>query len=221
MTVIDFETARHNMVENQVRCCKVLDPVLLNTLETMPREDFLPENIRSLAYMEGRVPLPCGQEMHSPLQEASILQCLDMRGDERVLEIGSGTGYLTTLLALHAKHVDSYEIHDTLASLARKNIKTHGITNANVITANAMQAECLKGNYRYDVIVLGASLREIPGYILGKLKNGGRLIAFIGCNPVVSLICMQCAGRAWKQTKVCETLLLGMEGLPEKREFVF
>lgn len=221
MTAVDFETARRNMIENQIRCCKILDPVLLDTLETTPREDFLPEHIRSLAYMEGRVPLPCGQEMLSPLHEANILHSLNLTGDERVLEIGTGTGYLTALLALHAKHVDSYEIHEELADLARKNLQAHGITNANVVTANAMQADCLKGNYKYDVIVLGAALEEVPQHILGKLKNNGKLAAFIGTGPVISQVCMERIGKAWSQTEICETQLVGMEGLAERREFVF
>ncbi len=221
MVVVDFETARRNMIENQIRCCKVLDPVLLDTLETIPRENFLPENVRSLAYMEGRVPLPCGQEMLSPLQEANILQCLDLSGDERVLEIGAGTGYLTALLALHSRHVDAYEHHEELASLARQNIKAHGITNANVVTANAMQTECLKGNYKYDIIVLGATLREVPEHILNKLRAEGRIAAFIGHDQVVSLIHMERINKAWKQTRICETELMDMEGLLEKREFIF
>jgi len=221
MSIIDFEAARHNMIENQIRCCKVLDPVLLDTLETMPRENFLPEDVRSLAYMEGRVPLPCGQEMLSPLQEASIMQCLGLQGDERVLEVGTGTGYLTALLALHARHVDSYEIHEELAELARKNLQLHGIANVNVVVANAMQPECLKGNYNYDVIVLGAALREVPAHILGKLKQHGQLTAFLGEKEVVSLVHMERINNAWKKTVVCETVLMDMEGLPQKREFVF
>jgi len=89
MAVMDFETARHNMVENQIRCCKILDPVLLDAFETMPREAFLPDDVKSLAYMEGRIPLPCGQEMLSPLQEGHIMQALDMQDNERVLCAGN------------------------------------------------------------------------------------------------------------------------------------
>ena len=96
---IDFQTARRNMVDNQIRCCKVLDTEVLELLETMPREEFLPEGIRSLAYMEGHVPLGCGQEMLSPLQEASILQSLALKGHERVLEIGAGTAILAMMAA--------------------------------------------------------------------------------------------------------------------------
>lgn len=221
MTVVDFETARRNMVEYQIRCCKVLDPVLLDTLETMPREAFLPEGVKSLAYMEGRVPLPCGQEMLSPLQEASILQVLDLQGDERVLEIGTGTGFLTALLAMHATEVVSYELHEELAELAKKNLKAHGINNAKVVHANAMDADSFKRPGRFDVIVLGAALQEIPEHITKLLKDGGRMTAFIGTNPVVSLVCMERKGKSWQQNGLFETLLQNMEGLPEKREFVF
>ncbi|HKJ82724.1 MAG TPA: protein-L-isoaspartate O-methyltransferase [Mariprofundaceae bacterium] len=221
MTVVDFETARRNMVEYQIRCCKVLDPVLLGTLETMPREDFLPESVSSLAYMEGRVPLPCGQEMLSPLQEAHILQGLELRGDERVLEIGTGTGFLTALLAMHAAEVVSYELHDELSEMAKKNLQTHGINNAKVIQANAMEAEALDNAGQFDAIVLGAALEEIPDHLMGHLRDGGYMMAFIGTNPVVSLVRMERTGNNWQQSGVFETVLQNMEGLPEKREFVF
>jgi len=178
MALMGFETARHNMVENQIRCCKILDPVLLDTFETMPREAFLPDDIKSLAYMEGRVPLPCGQEMLSPLQEGYIMQTLDLQGDERVLEIGAGTGFLTALLAMHAKEVVAFELHAPLAKLAGKNLDAHGITNATVTCASV--------------------------------------------NPVVTLVSMKRtpSGR-WQTSELIETLLQNMEGLPEKREFVF
>lgn len=221
MTVVDFETARRNMVEYQIRCCKVLDPVLLDTLETMPREAFLPESVRSLAYMEGRVPLPCGQEMLSPLQEASILQALDLRGDERVLEIGTGTGFLTALLAMHASEVVSYEMHRELAELAERNLKAHGIHNAKIVHANAMDAGILESTGQFDAIILGAALQEVPEHVTALLKDGGRMMAFLGANPVVSLVCMERKENGLQQNGLFETLLQNMEGLPEKREFIF
>ncbi len=222
MTVIDFETARHNMVESQIRCCKILDSILLDTFETIPREDFLPDDIKSLAYMEGRVPLPCGQEMLSPLQEGYIMQTLNLHGDERVLEIGAGTGFLTTLLAMHANEVIAFELHAPLAALAKKNLDTHGITNATVTCANGMEENTLRNVGKFDVIVLGASLEAIPGYFSESLKENGQLIAFTGTNPVVELISMKPApSGGWHSDALIETLLQSMEGLPEKRKFVF
>ena len=222
MTTIDFETARHNMVEYQIRCCKILDPNLLETLGSVPRESFLGEDVKSLAYMEGRVPLPCNQEMLSPLQEGNILQTLDLQGDERVLEIGSGAGFLTALLAMHAAEVVSLELHPELAEMAKKNLDAHGISNASVSCANGMDAKALASLGSFDAIVIGAAIEEIPDEFLNMLNANGRLVAFVGSNPVVKLVRISCsANRISERTEIIETLLQNIEGLPEKREFVF
>jgi len=225
MTATNFQTARRNMVDHQIRCCKVLDTTVLDLIESMPRENFIPEHIRSLAYMEGHVPLPCHQEMLSPLQEASILQSLMLEGSERVLEIGTGTGFLTTMLAMQADSVVSCEIHETLAKQAEENISNHGINNATIIHINAMGADAvgacpaLKG--QFDAIVLGAAIKEVPAHIEALLKGGGQMMAFIGQNPAASLVHRQKIGQVWQQTGLFETLLQDMEGMPETREFVF
>ncbi len=222
-TTANFEAARRNMVEYQIRCCKVLDPELLDMIESLPREDYLPENVRSLAYMEGHVPLPCGQEMLSPLQEASIMQCLELTGDERVLQIGTGTGFLTTMLAMRSAEVIGCEIHDELAALSQKNLKSHGVTNATVIPVNAMDADALSDaiSGKFDVIVLTAALSEIPEHITNLLNENGQVVAFIGRNPLLSLVHFAYQGDACIETGLFETLLQDMEGLPEKREFIF
>jgi len=223
--IIDFQTARRNMVDNQIRCCKILDTAILELLETMPREEFLPEDIRSLAYMEGRVPLPCGQEMLSPLQEASILQSLSLQGHERVLEIGAGTGYLTSLLAMKAGEVVACELHKELADMADENIRRHGITNATILHVNAMLPEEMKRHkelaHPFDAIVIGAAVPEIAEHLTTLLHDHGQMVAFIGTNPVVSLVHMRRTGTVWQKTALLETLLQDIEGLPEKREFVF
>ena len=225
MTATNFQTARRNMVNNQIRCCKVLDANILDLIESMPREAFVPEHVRSLAYMEGHVPLPCNQEMLSPLQEASMLQSLMLNGDERILEIGTGTGFLTTMLAMQADSVVSCEIHETLAKQAQENITNHGISNATVIHINAMDpdavAACSDMQQPFDVIVLGAAIMEVPVHIEALLKDGGQMMAFIGANPAVSLVHRQKIGQTWQQTGLFETLLQDMEGIPETREFVF
>lgn len=222
MTMIDYETARRNMVEYQIRCCKVLDQGLLETLESMPRESFLSDDVKSLAYMDGRVPLPCNQEMLSPLQEATILKMLALQGEERVLEIGSGTGFLTTLLAMQAAEVVSLELHQELADMAQANLAAHGISNASVRCANGMDESVLASLGSFDAIVIGAAIQEIPPVLLAMLNKGGRLVGFVGSNPVVKLVHIVPAERGGVQrTEVLETLLQNIEGLPEKREFVF
>jgi len=222
MTTIDFETARHNMVQYQIRCCKILDPDLLDTMGSMPRESFLPDDVKTLAYMEGRIPLPCKQETLSPLQEANILQALDLQGNERVLEIGSGTGFLTAMLAMHAAEVISLELHPELADMAKKNIATHGISNASVTCANGMDDSTLAELGSFDAIVIGAALEEIPANVLKLLKSHGRMVAFVGSNPVVRMVCVTKKGRKKpERIEILETLLQNMEGLTQKREFAF
>jgi len=220
-----LDIARHNMVEYQIRCCKVLEPELLDMLDSMPREDYVPQDIRSLAYMEGHVPIACNQEMFSPLQEASIMQQLNLQGHERVLEIGTGTGYLTTLLAMHSAEVTSCELHAELTEIARKNLSDHGIENASVIRVNAMDADEMKNHAYiasdYDVIVIGASLNTIPEHLTELLAENAQMIAFIGKNPVVTLTHRQKTTTSNIETAMCETLLQNMEAIPQKREFIF
>lgn len=212
------------MVEYQIRCCKVLEPELLDMIESLPREDYLPEEVRSLAYMEGHVPLPCNQEMLSPLQEASIMQSLKLTGGERVLEVGTGAGFLTTMLAMRAGEVVSCDIHEELASLARASLAAHGVTNASVVTANAMEPGSLAAagiSGKFDVIVIGAAVAEVPAHLKEMLKDDGQIVAFIGSNPVLSLVHFDYRGAACTRTALFETLLQDIEGIPEKREFVF
>ncbi len=213
------------MVNHQIRCCKVLDGDVLDLIESMPREDFVPEHVRSLAYMEGHVPLPCNQEMLSPLQEASILQALMLDGSERVLEIGTGTGFLTTMLAMLASEVVSCEIHEDLAKQAEENITGHGIHNAKIIHINAMDPDAVAGcadlQQPFDVIVLGAAVPEVPSHIEALLKDGGQMMAFLGKNPALTLTHRLRIGQTWQEISLFETLLQDMEGIPEKREFVF
>ncbi len=220
--MMDFETARHNMVESQIRCCNIHDPALLDTFETMPREAFLPDEVKTLAYMDGHVPLPAGQEMLTPLQDANVMKALDLKGDERVLDIGAGSGYLTALMAMHAKEVVAFELHEELAELARRNLEQHGVANATVIHGNGMLEESLKNQGKFDAIVLEAAVKEVPDFFFDHLNPGGRLVAFVGENPVVKLVSMRRKENGELETREwMETLLSGMEGLPEKREFVF
>jgi protein-L-isoaspartate(D-aspartate) O-methyltransferase len=163
--------------------------------------------------------------MLTPLQEASILQHLMLDGSERVLEIGTGTGFLTAMLAMQAKEIISCEIHSALAEQAIENLEAHGISNAKVIQINAMDADAMAAQAdmaeAFDAIVLTAAVKEIPAHLESLLKDGGQIMAFVGQNPVVSLIHKYKVGHVWQESSIFETLLLDMEGLTEKREFVF
>jgi len=220
-----LEVARRNMVEYQIRCCKVLEPELLDMLDRMPREDYVPQDVRSLAYMEGHVPINCGQEMLSPLQEASIIQQLNLQGNEKVLEIGTGTGYLTTLLSMYAETVTSCELHAELSELARKNLSDHAVENTTVVHINAMDPEAMTNHAdianSYDAIVIGASLNTIPDHLYELMADHGQMIVFLGKNPVVTLTHKQKLQSTVVDTGMFETLLQNMEAIPKKREFVF
>ncbi|MDX8409004.1 MAG: rRNA adenine N-6-methyltransferase family protein [Mariprofundales bacterium] len=226
MSQIDYTIARENMVENQIRTCKVLDPKLLSFLQQMPREAFVPQHVRSIAYMEGHVPLPCDQEMLSPLQEAYILRQLALQGDERVLVVGAGSGYLTAMLAMQAGSVVALELHPELAQMAAENLQSHGADNASVITLNAMDAEAVAGctalTDAFDVLVVAAAVKAVPDHLLHKVTADGQVIAFVGSNPVVELAYQQRLGHgAVRALTLMETLLPDVEGVAETREFVF
>lgn len=215
--------ARRNMVEYQIRCCKVLEPNLIDLLMDSPREKYVPEHVRSLAYMEGSVPLPEKQEMLTPLQEAQILQALNLQGSERVLEIGTGSGYLTSLLALLADTVVSCEIHGELAQLAEKNLKDNGIDNASIVHVNAMNADALaEANVGkdFDVIVIGAAITKIPAHIQALLADKGQIMAFVGAD-IVTLEHYKIDGSNISKEGITETRLLPIEGVTVEREFVF
>ncbi|MDQ6976004.1 MAG: methyltransferase domain-containing protein [Mariprofundaceae bacterium] len=219
-----FEAARKNMVAHQIRCCKVLDADLLDMLETMPRDEFLPENIRSLAYMEGHAPLPCGQEMLTPLQEATFLQHLQLQGHESVLLIGAGTGFMTMLLALRSAHVTACEYHADLASMAKNNLSNHGITNADVLLVNAMDADAMQmmlKKKKFDVLVIAAALADIPLHLRSRVTENGQIMAFLGSNPVVTLQHKQIQGSACITTPLLETSLLSIEGIKKTRVLDF
>ncbi|MDQ7002241.1 MAG: methyltransferase domain-containing protein [Ghiorsea sp.] len=223
MDAATLHSARRNMVEYQIRCCKILNPELIDVLVNSPREKFVPEHVVSLAYMEGSVPLPCKQEMLTPLQEAQILQAAGLTGNERVLEIGTGTGYLTHLLALHAGEVVSCEIHEELVNLAKQNLKENGADNIKLIHVNAMDEAILQAakiGKDFDVVVLGAALETIPSHIQALLKENGQLIAFIG-QDIVTLEHHQFINGMDIKTGITETRLLPMEGITKEREFIF
>ena len=223
MDAATLYSARRNMVEYQIRCCKVLNPELIDMLVNSPREKFVPEHVVSLAYMEGSVPLPCNQEMLTPLQEAQILQAAGLTGTERVLEIGTGTGYLAHLLALQASEVVSCEIHEELVNLANKNLEENGADNVKVVQVNAMDEAALQAanvGKDFDVIVLGAAIETIPEHIQALLKESGKLIAFIG-KDIVTLELHQFINGMDIKTGITETRLLPIEGITKEREFVF
>ena len=183
MTAFDFEQARHNMVEQQIRPWDVLDQRVLDLLFAVKREDFVPPAYRSLAFADLELPLPNGSRMWTPKMEARVVQELMLRQNDRVLEIGTGSGYLTALLASEAADVTSVEIDASQASEARAKLARFGFTNVRVEAGDGAQGF---GNDVYDVIVLTGSTPLLPERFFEQLAPGGRLFAVIGTAPVMT-----------------------------------
>ena len=178
--------ARTQMTYQQVRAWNVLAPEVLDVFERLPRERFVPDAWRNAAYGDFPVPLGDGQHMLQPSLAGRLLQATSPRRGERVLEIGTGSGYLTASLALLSAHVTSLEIRPALAHRARQNLKSAGIANAEVEEADAFAWE--GGAARFDVIVLTGSLPVYDDRFEAWLRPGGRLLAIVGEDPVMEVL---------------------------------
>jgi protein-L-isoaspartate(D-aspartate) O-methyltransferase len=184
---MNVEQARFNMIEQQIRPWDVLDPTVLELLSIVKREDFVPVAHRALAFSDIEIPLPTAdgsvQVMLAPRLEARLLQTLAPAHHEKVLEIGSGSGFMATLLAHRSQQVVSIEIRPELVSLARENLRRAGIVNAEIRQGNGALPEVQQGPW--DGIVLSGSVSEVPQSLLQQLKVGGRLVAVVGSEPVM------------------------------------
>ena len=187
----DFEKARFNMIEQQIRPWEVLDAHVLDLLGKLKREQFVPAEFQALALADIEIPLTTpaaeGQSMLPPKLEARILQDLALNANENVLEIGTGSGYTAAMMASQCAQVHTLEIDSTLARTARENLARAGITNVTVheadATANGFAACAVAAPY--DAIVLSGSVSDIPEALLALLKTGGRLFAIVGQEPVM------------------------------------
>jgi len=203
---MNFEKARFNMVEQQIRPWEVLDPDVLDLLMTVKREEFVPAAARSLAFADVEIPIGCGQVMLKPVIEGKILQALQLHRSDSVLEIGSGSGYLAALLAARAEWVRTVEIEPELVRFAHANLARYGVEN--VIVEEGDAAQGWSSRAPYDVIVVSGGLPEVPKSLLEQLKVGGRLFAFVGSMPVMKarLITCEAEGR-FRTEDVFETLV--------------
>ena len=180
---MDFEQARFNMVEQQIRTWEVLDQSVLDLLFTVRREEYVPPAYRSLAFADLELPLPGGERMWAPKLEARVLQALAPARGESVLEIGTGSGYFTALLASRAGEVTTVEIDPALAQSAAAKLARHGITNLRREVGDGARGW---GHELYDVVVLTGSTPILPEAFVQQLKPGGRLFAIVGEPPVMT-----------------------------------
>lgn len=180
---MDFEQARFNMVEQQIRTWEVLDQSVLDLLFTVRREEFVPPAYRSLAFADLELPLPGGEKMWAPKLEARVLQALAPARGESVLEIGTGSGYFTALLASRAGEVTTVEIDPALSRSAAAVLARHGIRNVRCEVGDGARGW---GRERYDIVVLTGSTPLLPETFMQQLKPGGRLFAIVGEPPVMT-----------------------------------
>lgn len=175
---MNLQQARTNMIEQQVRPWDVLDQRVLDTLAGIAREDFVSQEHRGLAYSDYQLPIGFGQTMLKPVLEGRLLQTLGLDTTDSVLEIGTGSGYLTACIARLAGHVESVELHPELASSAAARLQALGIGNAVIRQQDA--SEVWDARDSYDAILFGGAIAGIPQWFRDKLAVGGRLLAVVG-----------------------------------------
>ncbi len=223
-TAMNRDQARFNMIEQQIRPWNVLDTEVLQHLALLRRDDFAPAAHRDLAFADVEIPLlpdaRPGQSMLPPRLEARIFQELALRNTDKVLEVGSGSGYMAALLATRAEFVHSVEIDPRLAELARSNLQRAGVVNVFVETGDAVQGWSAKAPY--DAIVLSGSTPRLSDTLLRQLKVGGRLIAVVGEAPVMVMQLVTRTGEdSFTTANVLETLLAPLLNAPKRSKFVF
>jgi protein-L-isoaspartate(D-aspartate) O-methyltransferase len=185
----DIEKARFNMVEQQIRPWDVLNQAVLDLLFVVKREHFVPAAYRNLAFADLDIPLPGGENMLAPKMEARILQELQLNVTDRILEVGTGSGYMAALLAARSRGVVSIEVRPELKAFADANLTEAGITKVKVESGNGLDpAHPAIGGQTFDAIVLSGSVPEVPAHLLERLASGGRLIAFVGTAPVMQAV---------------------------------
>lgn len=217
---MDIERARFNMIESQIRTWEVLDQAVLDTIAAVRREEFVPQQYRSLAFVDMEIPLGHGEVMLSPKLEARLLQELTLKRGDRVLEVGTGSGYMTAALAHLAGEVCSVELHADFSQSAASKLARAGIANVALRVGNG--ALGWPGDGPYDAIVLTGSVPIIPAELREQLKPGGRLLAVVGDAPVMTarLITKVDVG-VYNETGLFETSIAPLREVRQPERFVF
>jgi protein-L-isoaspartate(D-aspartate) O-methyltransferase len=220
---MNTERARFNMIEQQIRPWEVLDPAVLGLLATVRREDFVPPAYQAMAFVDTQVPLPGGRCMLEPRVEARLLQELQVQRHEKVLEIGTGSGFMAALLGHRAQQVITLEWDARLAAAAADNLKRADLTNVAVRTVGA--SECARGlpaEAPFDAILLSGSVAEVPRALLEQLKPGGRLLAIVGDEPIMRARLYRRVGEAaWSTSDLFDTIAPRLPGFERGTRFSF
>jgi protein-L-isoaspartate(D-aspartate) O-methyltransferase len=217
---MNLEQARTNMVEQQIRTWEVLDQDVLDLLYLVPREEFVAPAHKALAFSDMEIPVGEGERMWQPKLEARVVQELNVKKTDLVLEVGTGSGYLTALLSHRAGHVHSVEIKPALAELGRKNLGRQGVDNVTLQVGDA--ARGWPRQAPYDVIVLTGSTPVLPRAFLEQLAPGGRLFAVVGEAPAMSARLVTCtAPGAHASVDLFETVIAPLVNAEQPPRFRF
>ena len=224
---MDVELARYNMIEQQIRPWDVLDAQVLDLLAAIRREDFVPPALKALAFVDMQIPLKPGeaaimrgQVMLEPRVEARMLQDLQVQKHEKVLEIGTGSGFMAALLGHQSQRVLTLETDEDLAATAHQNLQKAGALNVEVRVADGASTD-LTANGPFDVIVLSGSVATIPDQLLALLNPGGRLMGIVGEEPMMRATLVQSAGNGLVTTQPWDTVAPRLQGFPEPPRFSF
>jgi protein-L-isoaspartate(D-aspartate) O-methyltransferase len=215
---MDVEIDRYNMVEQQIRPWEVLDQRVLDLILHTPRERFVPPGYESLAFVDTEIPLGHGQTMMPPREEGRLVQSLDLSASDDVLEIGTGSGYVTTLLAGLAHHVTSVEIIPELHERAKGALAANEINNVTLLQADGLRGHADAGPY--DAIAVTGSVPTVDDALLKQLKPNGRLFIVVGEPPVMSARLITRMGVSeWSEENIFETLLTPLIGASAPERF--
>jgi protein-L-isoaspartate(D-aspartate) O-methyltransferase len=218
------DIARFNMIEQQIRPWEVLDGQVLSLLSVVKRENFVPMAHKALAFVDMEIPLHASgaedQVMLAPRVEARFLQDAAIQATDKVLEIGTGSGYMAALVAHQAASVLTLEINPALAQQAKANLQAAGVSNVEVRTADGSQGAAANGPF--NVIFLSGSVPEVPQVLLNQLTIGGRLLAVVGEDPVMRASVITRTGeQQWQTSEPWDTIAPRLQGFPEHNRFSF
>ncbi len=219
---MDMTQARFNMVEQQIRPWEVLDPQVLALLSTVRREDFVPLAHQALAFVDMEIPLGSApnQVMLAPRVQARLLQDLAVQPTDKVLDVGTGSGFMAALLAHQAASVLSLEIDARLAHQAQTHLQKAGVNNVTVRHADGSEGAAADGPF--DVILLNGSVAEVPAALLQQLTLGGRLVAIVGQEPMMrATVITRNSETAWTTTEPWDCNAPRLSGFAEPSTFKF
>jgi protein-L-isoaspartate(D-aspartate) O-methyltransferase len=217
---LNVEQARFNMIEQQIRPWEVLDQRVLDAIAATPREQFVPEQYRRLAFADTQIPLGEGEVMMEPKLEGRLVQALQIQPGDTALEIGTGSGYLCALLARLGSWVSSVEYHQHFSDRAARQLKAAGIDNVTLAVGDALGG--WKAPAQYDVVAVTGSVPVFTHAFDDCVKLGGRLFMIIGNAPIMEAVLLTRTGaNSWSRESLFETLVPPLIGAVRPQRFVF